>query len=72
MLSVSCNDRITVRLCVRRYVLKNMVRDWGEEGAGEREQSYGRILAELQERFPVSASPSRISPRHALLERASQ
>ena len=32
-----------------------MVRDWGEEGAEEREQSYGRILAELQKGFPVSA-----------------
>lgn len=37
----------------RRYVLKNLVRDWGEEGAPEREQSYGRILAELQARYPV-------------------
>ncbi len=38
----------------RRYVLKNLVRDWGAEGAAERAQSYGRILAELRARYPVS------------------
>ena len=38
-----------------RYVLKNLVRDWSEEGAPERAQSYGRILAELQARYPVRA-----------------
>ena len=32
----------------RRYVLKNLVRDWAEEGAAERAQSYGRILDELR------------------------
>mmetsp|Transcript_27342 Transcript_27342/g.73946 ORF Transcript_27342/g.73946 Transcript_27342/m.73946 type:complete len:407 (+) Transcript_27342:25-1245(+) len=31
-----------------RYVLKNLSRDWSEDGALERSQSYGRILAELQ------------------------
>jgi carnosine N-methyltransferase len=35
-------------------VLKNLVRDWGAEGAAERAQSYGRILAELRARYPVS------------------
>jgi hypothetical protein len=34
-----------------RYVLKNLVRDWAAEGALERQQSYGRILAELKARF---------------------
>ncbi|CAL8465154.1 g4689 [Coccomyxa elongata] len=34
-----------------RYVLKNLVRDWGPEGAAERAQSYGRIVAELRECF---------------------
>jgi carnosine N-methyltransferase len=40
---------------MRRYVLKNLVRDWGEEGAAERAQSYGRILSELRDRFGVCA-----------------
>lgn len=31
-----------------RYVLKNVARDWSEEGAAEREASYGRIVAELR------------------------
>ncbi|KAK9917794.1 hypothetical protein WJX75_008331 [Coccomyxa subellipsoidea] len=34
-----------------RYVLKNLVRDWGSEGAAERAQSYGRIVAELRSRY---------------------
>lgn len=31
-----------------RYLLRNVVRDWSDEGRGEREQSYARILQELQ------------------------
>ncbi|EFN57363.1 hypothetical protein CHLNCDRAFT_142741 [Chlorella variabilis] len=34
-----------------RYVLKNIARDWSEEGAAERAQSYGRILRELRRLF---------------------
>ncbi|PRW58988.1 UPF0586 C9orf41 [Chlorella sorokiniana] len=34
-----------------RYVLKNCARDWSAEGAAEREQSYGRITAELRRLF---------------------
>jgi hypothetical protein len=40
-----------LRLLQVRYVLKNLVRDWAAEGAPERQQSYGRILGELQARF---------------------
>ena len=32
---------------LRRYVLKNLTRDWGAEGAPERSQSYGRIVREV-------------------------
>ena len=35
----------------RRYVLKNLVRDWGPEGAAERSQSYDRICTELAARL---------------------
>ena len=35
-----------------RYVLKNLVRDWGAEGGEEREATYAVILSELRERFP--------------------
>eukprot|EP00887_Chlorella_sp_A99_P004676 scaffold4.g4676.t1 len=34
-----------------RYVLKDLMRDWSEEGAAERAESYGRILEELQHLF---------------------
>ncbi|KAI3438426.1 hypothetical protein D9Q98_000857 [Chlorella vulgaris] len=43
-----------------RYVLKNVARDWSEEGAPERAQSYGRICAELRRLFagrPAAAGP---------------
>lgn len=33
-----------------RYALRNLVRDWGVEGAVERAQSYGLIVAELTQR----------------------
>lgn len=36
-----------------KYVFKNLVRDWSSEGAGERAQSYGRMLAELHARLPL-------------------
>ena len=32
-------------------MLKNLVRDWAEEGAAERSQSYGRICTELAARL---------------------
>lgn len=32
-------------------MLKNLVRDWSDEGAQERKLTYGRILGELRERF---------------------
>ncbi len=34
-----------------RYVLKNLTRDWSEEGRAEREASYARIVRELQRLF---------------------
>lgn len=34
-----------------RYVLKNLARDWSEEGAAERAVSYGRITEELKRIF---------------------
>ncbi|GMH45968.1 hypothetical protein BSKO_13932 [Bryopsis sp. KO-2023] len=34
-----------------RYVLKNLVRDWSEEGANERKMTYGRILDEMKNLF---------------------
>lgn len=37
-----------------KYVFKNLVRDWSVEGAAERAQSYGRLLAELRTRLPPS------------------
>ena len=45
-----------------RYVLKNLVRDWGSEGAAERAESYSRIVAELRECFRVR--PHGITPVH--------
>eukprot|EP00873_Tetraselmis_striata_P012423 jgi/Tetstr1/432687/TSEL_022054.t2 len=33
------------------YVLKNLMRDWSEDGAVERAQSYGRVLAEIKRIF---------------------
>jgi len=45
------------------YVLKNLMRDWSADGAGEREQSYGRILSELKRVFadrPPSKGPPRV------------
>ncbi len=35
-----------------RYVLKDLVRNWSEEGAAEREQSFGRVLARIRNIFP--------------------
>ena len=34
-----------------KYVLKNLVRDWSEEGVSEREQSYGIIIREIKDIF---------------------
>jgi carnosine N-methyltransferase len=34
-----------------RYVLKNLMRDWSEEGHGERDESYGAIIAALRDVF---------------------
>mmetsp|Transcript_23039 Transcript_23039/g.38568 ORF Transcript_23039/g.38568 Transcript_23039/m.38568 type:complete len:401 (+) Transcript_23039:124-1326(+) len=36
-----------------RYVLKNLVRDWGEEGAGERAQSHAPLMEELAKWLPL-------------------
>lgn len=36
-----------------RYVLKNLARDWSEEGAPEREETYGPLLEELERVLPV-------------------
>ena len=33
------------------YVLKNLMRDWSEDGAKERAESYGRVIAELKSAF---------------------
>ena len=44
----------------RRYILKNVARDWSAEGADERAASYGRVTAELQRLFggwPAGAEP---------------
>ena len=38
-----------------RYLLKNMLRDWSEEGAAERQESYGRMLKLLEEHVPRSS-----------------
>ncbi len=49
-----------LRIPPHRYVLKNTARDWSEEGAAEREQSYGRIVRELGRLFasrPAGAEP---------------
>lgn len=40
-----------------KYVFKNLVRDWSEEGAAERAQSYGRMLTELRARLPPPPPP---------------
>ena len=40
-----------------KYVFKNLVRDWSEEGAAERAQSYGRMLTELRARLPLPPPP---------------
>ena len=34
-----------------RYVFKNLMRDWSQEGAPERTQSYGRICQEAQKQL---------------------
>ncbi len=49
-----------------RYVLKNVWRDWSEEGAQERQQSFGRICKELRARLgepPQQGAP----PPHVLV-----
>ncbi|KAK9845546.1 hypothetical protein WJX84_004990 [Apatococcus fuscideae] len=51
-----------------RYVLKNLMRDWGAEGAAERSQSYGRIVAELRKRLlPPGSSPTLQHPPRVLV-----
>lgn len=35
-----------------KATLKQLLREWSEEGAKEREQSHGRVLARLEERYP--------------------
>lgn len=42
-----------------RYVLKNLMRDWSQEGGSERAESYGWILDSVTEHVPVdTASPA--------------
>ena len=47
-----------------RYVLKNAVRDWGAEGAAEREASYGRLVAALAAHVPPPPDPVH-APMHS-------
>ena len=50
--------KICIRVCGQvKYVFKNLVRDWSEEGAAERAQSYGRMLTELRARLPLPPPP---------------
>ena len=47
-------------------MLKNLVRDWSAEGAPERSQSYGRILAQLRRHLGLrleNADPAAPRPR---------
>lgn len=39
---------VSITAFVRRYILKNAVRDWSKEGAAERAQSYDRICSEVK------------------------
>lgn len=58
--STCCQAPIAASHRPFRYVLKNVARDWSEEGAPERAQSYGRICAELRRLFagrPAAAGP---------------
>ncbi len=55
-------------VAVYRYVLKNLMRDWGPEGAAERSQSYGRIVAELKKRLlPADAKLPLANPPKVLV-----
>ena len=54
-----------------RYVLKNLARDWSAEGAGERQQSHGPILEELERYLPVPAVHEGPPPRVMVPGRAS-
>ena len=36
-----------------RSTLRQFVRDWSDEGAAEREESYGRLLLRLKEAYPT-------------------
>lgn len=42
---------LSVRIACCRYVFKNLMRDWSQEGAPERTQSYGRICQEAQKQL---------------------
>jgi carnosine N-methyltransferase len=41
-----------------RYVLRNLCRDWAEEGAAERQESYGPLLTALQKHLPCPPAPA--------------
>eukprot|EP01025_Chloroclados_australasicus_P065714 TRINITY_DN8955_c0_g1_i1.p1 TRINITY_DN8955_c0_g1~~TRINITY_DN8955_c0_g1_i1.p1 ORF type:complete len:446 (-),score=33.14 TRINITY_DN8955_c0_g1_i1:380-1606(-) len=45
-----------------RYVLKNLVRDWSQEGEPERKQSYGRIVEEVVRIFGSRKNDNDQSP----------
>ena len=47
-----------------RYVLKNLVRDWAEEGKVEREESLGKLLRRLEDVFFSKTNPDDVfAPR---------
>ena len=50
-----------------RYVLKDLVRNWGAEGAPERAQSFAWLLAELRERLPPPAADAPAGGRPRVL-----
>lgn len=45
-----------------RYIIKNVTRDWTAEGRCEREQSYGRLLTELQRVLAPQLTAASASP----------
>jgi carnosine N-methyltransferase len=46
-----------------RSTLAQLVREWGEEGAGEREASFGPVLAMLRQHLPLPRDTARPPPR---------
>jgi len=50
-----------------RYVLRNLCRDWSAEGAPERAESYGPLLAALRKHLPLPPAPSAAPPPRVLI-----